>query len=396
MPTLEGLEEAGLEKIPDLAIAQMRFELTLSPEVAKDLKIDQSEVKRKLFDKIKEGFMANTYKDCCAELNTPINNSVLEEMEAKNKEKIEKLTEAIGNAETNDGESEVREAMVAKCEYLTSIGRKEDALKMLKETLDKTNTTGHKLDLHFHMIRLGLFFNDNKLITLNLDKAKELIELGGDWDRRNRLKVYTGIYAMSVRNFKEAAENFLDTVSTFTSYELMDYHTFIKYTIVSAMLALERNELTKKVVEGADIQEVLHEIPLFKKFIDSLYNAQYADFFVALAEVEGILKADRLLAAHTNFYVREMRIRSYAQLLESYSSLTVAYMADSFGVSTRFIDTELSRFISTGSLNAKIDKVGGIIQTNRPDKKNWQYQSVIKQGDILLNRIQKLSRVITI
>ena len=53
---------------------------------------------------------------------------------------------------------------------------------------------------------------------------------------------------MSVRNFKEAAENFLDTVSTFTSYELMDYHTFIKYTIVSAMLALERNELTKKVV----------------------------------------------------------------------------------------------------------------------------------------------------
>ena len=44
MPTLEGLEEAGLEKIPDLAIAQMRFELTLSPEVAKDLKIDQSEV----------------------------------------------------------------------------------------------------------------------------------------------------------------------------------------------------------------------------------------------------------------------------------------------------------------------------------------------------------------
>lgn len=396
MPTLEGLEEAGLEKIPDLAIAQMRFELTLSPETAKDLKIDQSEVKRKLFDKIKEGFMANTYKDCCSELNTPINNSVLEEMEAKNKEKIEKLTEAIGTAETNDGESEVREAMVAKCEYLTSIGRKEDALKMLKETLDKTNTTGHKLDLHFHMIRLGLFFNDNKLITVNLEKAKELIELGGDWDRRNRLKVYTGIYAMSVRNFKEAAENFLDTVSTFTSYELMDYHTFIKYTIVSAMLALERNELTKKVVEGADIQEVLHEIPLFKKFIDSLYNAQYADFFVALAEVEGILKADRLLAAHTNFYVREMRIRSYAQLLESYSSLTVSYMADSFGVSTRFIDTELSRFISTGSLNAKIDKVGGIIQTNRPDKKNWQYQSVIKQGDILLNRIQKLSRVITI
>ena len=52
---------------------------------------------------------------------------------------------------------------------------------------------------------------------------------------------------MSVRNFKDAATNFLDTVSTFTSYELMTYHTFIKYTITSAMLTLDRQDLTKKV-----------------------------------------------------------------------------------------------------------------------------------------------------
>ena len=37
-----------------------------------------------------------------------------------------------------------------------------------------------------------------------------------------------------------------------------------------------------QIVEGADINEVLHELPLFKKYIYSLYNAQYADFFVAL------------------------------------------------------------------------------------------------------------------
>ena len=44
----------------------------------------------------------------------------------------------------------------------------------------------------------------------------------------------------------------------------------------------------------------------------------------------------------------------------------------------------------------KIDKVRGIVITNRPDSKNAQYQSTIKQGDILLNRVQKLSRVINI
>jgi len=61
-----------------------------------------------------------------------------------------------------------------------------------------------------------------------------------------------------------------------------------------------------------------------------------------------------------------------------------------------FIDAELARFIAAGRLHCKIDKVNGIVETNRPDNKNYQYQACIKQGDILLNRIQKLSRVINI
>jgi len=79
---------------------------------------------------------------------------------------------------------------------------------------------------------------------------------------------------------------------------------------------------------------------------------------------------------------------------------------------------ELSRFIASGRLSAKIDKVkerilswtgtvvrtccfacachqvGGVVETNRPDKKNAQYQEVIKQGDILLNRLSKLARIV--
>ena len=58
--------------------------------------------------------------------------------------------------------------------------------------------------------------------------------------------------------------------------------------------------------------------------------------FVAL--VEKMLKQDRLLAPHFRYYVREMRILAYTQLLESYRSLTLQYMADAFGVTTDFID----------------------------------------------------------
>lgn len=71
-------------------------------------------------------------------------------------------------------------------------------------------------------------------------------------------------------------------------------------------------------------------------------------------------------------------------------------MATSFGVSSAFLDAELSRFIASGRLTAKIDKVGDMIETSRSDKKNIQYQDIVKKGDLLLNRIQKLVRAIDV
>merc|ERR1711953_663489 len=130
-------------------------------------------------------------------------------------------------------------------------------------------------------------------IRANLDKANQLLEEGGDWDRRNRLKVYDGLYAIAVRDFGKAAKLFLETVSTFTSYELMDYTQFVKYAVYASIISLDRRDLHKKVVKGSEILEVLHQMPKMKQYLNSLYNIQYAEFFQCLAEVEQMAKKDR-------------------------------------------------------------------------------------------------------
>jgi 26S proteasome regulatory subunit N7 len=71
-------------------------------------------------------------------------------------------------------------------------------------------------------------------------------------------------------------------------------------------------------------------------------------------------------------------------------------MAHSFGVSVAFLDKELSRFISAGRINAKIDAILGVIETTRADVQTANYTSVIKQGDALLNKMQRLARVISL
>ena len=57
-----------------------------------------------------------------------------------------------------------------------------------------------------------------------------------------------------------------------------------------------------QVVEGADINEVLHDLPLFKSYSYSLYNAQYADFFVSLGKRNLIF-----IISGENTFLRELR-----------------------------------------------------------------------------------------
>jgi 26S proteasome regulatory subunit N7 len=96
----------------------------------------------------------------------------LKSIQTKNTEEIKKLDAAIEDAEKNLGEMEVREAYLKKAEYYSRIGDKENAVTTFRQTYDKTVSLGHRLDIIFHLIRIGLFFMDHDIITRNIEKAK--------------------------------------------------------------------------------------------------------------------------------------------------------------------------------------------------------------------------------
>ncbi|ORX50530.1 PCI-domain-containing protein, partial [Hesseltinella vesiculosa] len=384
-------DENDVSRIPDLQLAHDRFIVKHGPSELKQ------QAKDNLMTAIKEQNMAPFYKLMVDELGLAQDPSLLQQMEKVNQETLQGFDDKVKDAEQNQGETEINDALLGKADYYAKIGDKENALVSYTQLLDKPITAGTRIDIVFALVRIGFFYEDNDLVRSNIDKLKELVEQGGDWDRRNRLKAYEGVYLMSIRDFKGAASQFIDTLSTFTSTEMMSYQDFVKYAVLTSMISMERVDIKKKVLDAPEILEVISDIPHLEEFMTSLYNCNYAQFFRALGNVEQAhLRTSRYLHPHMRYYVREMRIVAYDQLLESYRSLTISSMAHAFGVTESFIDKELYKFIAAGRLNCVIDKVNGIIETNRPDSKNAQYQTVIKQGDILLNRVQKLSRVIDV
>lgn len=375
-----------------MRLAQQRYQLSLGREAISDY----DDIKASALKAIEEAGMAPYYESMCSQLGWDVDTELLARMQAANKEELAKLEEDEKDAELNHGETEVLEAILARADFYARIGDKKEALSVYLAEKQQKQSTGQKIDVELKVIRLCLMHGDTVLAKEHIDTAKELVERGGDWDRRNRLKVYEGTYCMATRDFASAAQLFLDSIATFTSYEMFSYNQFVFYLVTVTLQALDRKVLRTRVVESPEVLSCILELPVARAFLESFHKCNYSDFFAALVDMHPLLVRDRYVGRHVRWYVREMRVRAYSQFLESYRSVTISSMAASFGIGGAFLDTELSRFIAAGRLNAKIDKINEVIETTRPDAKNAQYEDLIKKGDALLNRIQQLARIISV
>lgn len=382
--------ESDVPKIPDYTLSEKQFLLTqLSEQEAKQIALE-------ILATIKEKHLAPYYKYLSLELPQyfTLDDLLYESLAKVNNEKIGELKKVIQEAESEEEtEIDLLATYTKLAEYYTEIIDRENAVATYTKLLEMSQSVGSKIDMQLTVARLDFFFNDFVSVSKTLNDVESLIEKGGDWERRNRYKTYRGLYYVATRNFSEAAKLLIDSLATFTSTELCSYEQIAQYSIVSGVLTLGRVDIKSKIIDSPEILSIYSNakslVPLIS-LTNSLYTCQYGTFFQHLLETyDGFLIKNKYLKTHANYFMREMRCKAYAQLLESYKSLSLKSMARNFNVSEEFLDSDLCNFIPNNKLNCYIDKVNGIIETNRPDNKNSQYHLLIKQGDGLLTKLQK-------
>lgn len=358
---------------------------------------EAKEVQEEILKLIEKHSMAPWYHSLCEKYEWIENDTLLKKLKKENEEKLEEIRVKHEDAVANAGDTDVLDMMFEKARYLLSIGSWSEAYEAYKAILEKEKTsTGKKIDANMEMAKIALINQDLPKLKETIAEAKRLNELGGDWDRRNRLKVYEALHLLLTRDVKEASKLLLECVATFTCVELCTYKQFMFYALITSVVTLNRNDLRKKVINDPHVITIIHELSNAKTLVNTIYQCDYKGFFAAILTTHPEIMENRFLGPLAVYLVREMRVLAYAQFLGAYKSVMFSSMATSFGISADMLDSELSRFIAAARLNAKIDKVGDIIETSRPDKKNSQYQEIIKKGDLLLNQIQKLVRVIDI
>ncbi len=412
------------------------------------------------------GMIAN--KNPTANVALPWDEALYQTLQTANEEELAALQAEEDEAVEQAGETEIQAVRGKRAEFHARVGDKDKALAAYEAVFEKTGVLGTKIDVVLAMVRMGLFFGDKFLVQKLVERATALVDAGGDWDRRNRLKAYEGLYLLTVRSYNLAAPLLLDSLSTFTSYELCTYSQLVVYAVLAGSVSLKRVDFKAKVVDAPEIKAILGdgedkllaltgiisagpgadaaevdmaattaaaaavsinspsaaaghhktavvnlttlgagiEQPEAEMSVDfsplaqlvaSLYSGRYKQFFQALAQVEEqFLNQERYLFEHKSWFIREMRLRAYQQLLQSYRVVGLDSMANDFGVTVDFLDRDLAKFIAAGRIPCTIDRVSGkgVIETNRPDDKNKQYQDVVRQGDQLITKLQKYGQAV--
>ena len=242
--------------------------------------------------------------------------------------KIEEFEKKIAEIKEREGDVEVRDAVLDKAEWLKNEARDyPHAERIFREAYDMSGGASRKMEILFEIILMNLEKYDLDALKKDVATCKQLVEEGADWDKKNKLKIFEGVYCMLTRDLKKASELFLSNIATFTCVELLDYKEFIFYTVILGLLTQSRKTIREEIIHSPDVLSVIREIPHLKQFAESFYSCEYKKFFQSFVHLLDRLKTDIYLKDHVNYYAKEMRLVAYKQYLEAFKSVTVDNMA---------------------------------------------------------------------
>merc|ERR1739838_184534 len=361
----------------------------LSPHIEESTKND---IKTKLLNVIDERKMVYMYKAYCIEHCITMDEEKVEAWTEYEKFELDMIDTAEAYSKENLGDTEVRDQLMRRANFLAEIGAFDKAIDAYNIAMDKSVGISPKLHVSLTKIRLGIAKRDLDFVKSEIKKAKSLLERGGDWERRNNLKIYEGMMLVMSGKLEEASYFLVNGLSTFSATELLSFDKFVFYAVSLAIIAESRKNYKSLVIESPEVHKLSTEDESFKKFAISFYEGRFRDGFVALLDHAEKLNADFYFGQHVKRYLTKLRIRSYKSFLQPFRNVKISTMADRFGVPEKFLESEVSKFISSGHIPCRIDRLDGVIYSCANQVS--LAERIIEEGDVLQTKIQKLSRIV--
>lgn len=291
------------------------------------------------------------------------------------------------NTKNLDNETECFEIDLKVSEYYASILDTQNFIATSKQIMRTNASSSLKMDIMLCKIRIAIIYGDKRMIREAFEEGEDIISRGCDWDRRNKFKAYSAFYHLLNKQYTKSGACFYEALATFKSGELISYEKCVFYLLFSAVLTFERSDLNEKILKSSDVLETINVNSKGIKLVNCVYHCDYNSLIESLIPFLDEINNDIFLNGQIDFFVREVKVKIYKQLLESYRSLSIDLFCDILRVSDEYVERDLCDFITDQRLDCVIDRVHRIVHVK--EKVDLGDAELVNRGEQLMRFVQK-------
>lgn len=113
------------------------------------------------------------------------------------KEELALLEAKIEEAKTREGDTEVRDAILDKAQFLKDEAQDYPlAETIFREAIALSGGASRKMEILFEILLMNIEKFDLDALKKDIASCHVLVEEGADWDKKNKLKIFEGVYCM--------------------------------------------------------------------------------------------------------------------------------------------------------------------------------------------------------
>nr|NP_725412.2 regulatory particle non-ATPase 6, isoform A [Drosophila melanogaster]AAF58213.2 regulatory particle non-ATPase 6, isoform A [Drosophila melanogaster]ACT98662.1 GH14689p [Drosophila melanogaster] len=213
------------------------------------------------------------------------------------------------------------------------------------------------------------------------------------------LDLQSGIlHAADERDFKTAFSYFYEAFEGFDSVDSVKALTSLKYMLLCKIMLGQSDDVNQLVSGKLAITYSGRDIDAMKSVAEASHKRSLADFQAALKEYKKELAEDVIVQAHLGTLYDTMLEQNLCRIIEPYSRVQVAHVAESIQLPMPQVEKKLSQMILDKKFSGILDQGEGvlIVFEETPVDKTYErvletIQSMGKVVDTLYQKAKKLS-----
>ena len=153
------------------------------------------------------------------------------------------------------------------------------------------------------------------------------------------------------------------------------------YGVLAGLATFSRKQVRARLIENSDFRAMLDAEPYLRDVVHSFQSNRFKDTLELLHKHAPRLMLDLHLSQWATALVSKIRERALLTYFSPYSSVSLASMADTFGMSEVALTSAVIELIKTDELRARIDSTRGVLVAKSQDQRALAFQRATELGE---------------